>query len=510
MNSTFQTKIPKTTENKIFDCLSDYCNLFGMIERKMYVAIVFRKQSKKAMKKDYCRAYKITARQFNSIYSSIDGKIKALKELKAEEIKDKKKRIDNLETKIDKLCKGRLKTFETLSALKQTDEKHAKVLKKYRKIKFSIHQKKRKKAHLERRLKALLADQEKKVVRMCFGSKTLYKKQHELESNGYTNHKEWQNDWRSKRSNQAFFLGSSDESFGNQNCQYTKENNFHIKVPEALEEKYGQSMVIENIRFKYGQEFIDPLKECYIGKTRGGKDQKYYKGPMSHRIVKKEHGWYIYTSISLAFDAPKDNTHKGVLGVDFNVNFASVTETDRFGNPISTRNIKYEMYNKKSGQIDTRLSQLASELVKEAKRLDKNIILEDLEFKTAKLAMKDKSKKYSRMLSGFPYKKFQNTVLRKAEKEGVLVKLVNPAYTSVMGQVKYMKRYGLSSHASAALVIGRKGLGYDEKMTRRSLVGPLDGKLKHKTNKEMWKEVNQTLKKYTFKNRMYILYKTAV
>ena len=33
-----------------------------------------------------------------------------------------------------------------------------------------------------------------------------------------------------------------------------------------------------------------------------------------------------------------------------------------------------------------------------------------------------------------------------------------------MGKVKYMSRYGLSIHEAASLVIGRRGMGYKEKM----------------------------------------------
>ena len=49
---------------------------------------------------------------------------------------------------------------------------------------------------------------------------------------------------------------------------------------------------------------------------------------------------------------------------------------------------------------------------------------------------------------------------------GFRVKKVNPAYTSVIGRFKYMKKYGLSVHESAALVIGRRGLGYRERVPK--------------------------------------------
>ncbi|MDZ5610878.1 transposase, partial [Bacillus pseudomycoides] len=41
---------------------------------------------------------------------------------------------------------------------------------------------------------------------------------------------------------------------------------------------------------------------------------------------------------------------------------------------------------------------------------------------------------------------------------------VNPAYTSISGKMKYMRKLGISIHQSAAFTIGRRGLGYKEKV----------------------------------------------
>ena len=41
---------------------------------------------------------------------------------------------------------------------------------------------------------------------------------------------------------------------------------------------------------------------------------------------------------------------------------------------------------------------------------------------------------------------------------GIELISVNPAYTSQIGHHKFMKKYGISSHESAALVIGRRVL----------------------------------------------------
>ena len=53
----------------------------------------------------------------------------------------------------------------------------------------------------------------------------------------------------------------------------------------------------------------------------------------------------------------------------------------------------------------------------------------------------------------------------------------NPAYTSVIGRVKYAKPLGVSVHQAAALAIARRGMGYREAAQHRPLIP--DGKGDH-------------------------------
>ena len=80
------------------------------------------------------------------------------------------------------------------------------------------HGKRRRLANLKFRLAGLEADLAAGRVRLCFGSKKLWRKQHHLEQNGYASHEEWQQDWRDVRSNEFFVLGSRDETAGCQLC----------------------------------------------------------------------------------------------------------------------------------------------------------------------------------------------------------------------------------------------------------------------------------------------------
>ena len=99
---------------------------------------------------------------------------------------------------------------------------HKKV-KQYRNVKRFIHQKKRKLYSLTLKLKKLESDFKEEKVRICFGSKALFQKQFHLEENDIT-FEQWKKEWKEKRAAQFTFIGSKDETFGNQSCTYDLEN----------------------------------------------------------------------------------------------------------------------------------------------------------------------------------------------------------------------------------------------------------------------------------------------
>ena len=81
-------------------------------------------------------------------------------------------------------------------------------------------------------------------------------------------------------------------------------------------------------------------------------------------------------------------------------------------------------------------------------------MVEKLDFRQKKAVLEGESRKYSRMLSGFSYGKVKAYFLSRGYREGVEIIEVNPAYSSVVGRVKFMERYGLTVHQAAALVLG--------------------------------------------------------
>ena len=71
------------------------------------------------------------------------------------------------------------------------------------------------------------------------------------------------------------------------------------------------------------------------------------------------------------------------------------------------------------------------------------------------------------MLSSFSYGKIKAYFISRGYRQGVEIHQVNPAYSSVIGRVKFMERYGLTVHQAAALVLARRLLGCSERIPRR-------------------------------------------
>ena len=519
MNRTFMTKIPKVMYQmpevqRAILYFTEWCEYFATIEHRLFVDLVHRKISVTQLKKEYAKAYGITARQFNSIRAQIEGKISAIKELKEAELLEKQAKVKSFENKLDSLLANKSEIFDKLSNTPMNSKKHSSVVKQYRKIKASIHYLKRKIQKYRDKINRLETDTSNDVVRICFGTKQLFGKQFRLDENQYKNHDEWLKDWKTARNSQFFSMGSSDETFGNQNVQYDKNNNLIIRVAKHFEKKYGKYVTIPNVTFKYGQNAIDRCKDFYMGETRTGKPQKYYNTSVSYRIMQKEHGWYIAATVQVDDVDIITDSRLGAIGVDFNVNFVSVCFIDRFGNPIKELTIKCPMYNKTTGQLDGMLGRLAYKLCKLAQDYKIPLIIEDLSFANAK-RMIDTNKKYKRMINSFPYGKFRDALNARASNVGVDVIAVNPAYTSIIGQFKFMKKYGLSSHGAAACAIARKGLNfYTPKIEkhRKEYIKQLLPKLNMNIdNYKMWKELSSIVKKHLkFNDRIQMLYSNLI
>ena len=158
---------------------------------------------------------------------------------------------------------------------------------------------------------------------------------------------------------------------------------------------------------------------------------------------------------------------RGAIGVDLNADHLAVADTDASGNYLNAWRVPLVTYGKSQHQAEALIGDAVAGVVEYAKEVGKPVVIEKLDFRQKKAALEGESRKYSRMLSSFSYGKIKAYFLSRGYRQGVEVNQVNPAYSSVVGRVKFMERYGLTVHQAAALVLARRLLGCSERIPRR-------------------------------------------
>ena len=336
-------------------------------------------------------------------------------------------------------------------------------------------------ATLQSRLAALEGDVADGRVRLCFGSKHLWRKQHHLGENGYANHQEWLADWQDARSDELFVLGSRDETGGCQLCVATVADDgtltLRLRMPDCLAGRHGKYLTIEGVRFASGHEQVLAALDSNdeYARYRREHGEKAARATslgqaISYRFKRDRKGWRVFATTQM-MDMPAV-THKdrGAIGADLNADHLAVCETDASGNPVYSFSVPLVTYGKSSRQAEAIIGDavaVVAVVVEYAREAGKPIVIEKLDFRQKKAVLEGESRKYSRMLSSFSYGKIKAYFLSRGYREGVEVHHVNPAFSSVIGRVKFMERYGLSVHQAAALVLARRLLGCSERIPRR-------------------------------------------
>ncbi|WP_338452510.1 IS200/IS605 family accessory protein TnpB-related protein [Niallia oryzisoli] len=514
MFKTYQTKLKNDIINlknhstiAVYEYFHQNAKYFGMLERKLFVDLYVRKKPSGDLKKLYCAAHKITARQYNSIKKQLDGRMSSKLELSKLYRKDMNEKVKNTTNLIRSKEEQKVKLQSKLLKMKGNEANFLKKVMQYRNIKRSIHQKKRKLYSLLLKLEKLEGDFKQEKIRICFGSKDLFQKQFHLEENGIT-FRQWKKEWEEKRAAQFTLIGSKDETFGNQSCTYDVENNLRIRVFSKDEEVFGNYVNLTNVMFGYGQENIDKAKIPSIGYTKGKMNQVIYYRALTWKFVRKNGNWYAYVTVDVDIPPIISLKNNGILSIDYNYGFLAVSDVDRFGNLVHSFQVPYQTTHCTSEQTEQNLSVALKTVILYAIEKAKPIGFENLDFKKKKQNLKRMSPKQAKMLSGFAYSTYQSMLQSKCEAAGIECISVNPAYTSQIGHHKFMKKYGISSHESAALVIGRKCLNFKriEKIPQHHILNKnkKDSILKM-DRLSQWKEICTQWKKYSFNNKIYLL-----
>lgn len=281
--------------------------------------------------------YGILKRTANSIISDAQGTLNALIELKQYEKSQVELKISSLEKMIGKL---EIKIANNKDLLRLNDKTVSLVA--HRNLKRKLVSKKNQLNHKKQKLENLNYQIDHGVYKLCFGTKYLINHDY--------------NKFVDRRDSQISFVGTKTETAGNQLLQlsYNNQNNqFNIKLRKDIggfKDKLGSYVI--------GKVYFNHHKQALISILTN------HNSPLSYKVIKNNGRYYLYCTFEMQRDKESFITHSyhGVIGLDFNKGFVTLTETNQYGHMIDTDLIRYRF--KQGDATQTDLEAVAS-LVKE-------------------------------------------------------------------------------------------------------------------------------------------------
>ncbi|MUG95560.1 hypothetical protein F7734_25635 [Scytonema sp. UIC 10036] len=446
-------------------------------------------KSKLDCNKELQRLFNINKRYSNSIYTEVQGIVTNVNKNRANHIKflegqiksiksDMKKRSKQIKefAKQENILKNQKKGFKTSKTkIKKACSIYARQRQttQLQDAKFGLHQKKRRLHLLQSQLAHLKSTSPKYVL----------------------------------PDNDSFILvGSKDESSGNQLAQFDyieKTDNFvlSIRTPYALEERLGGDYIrIDGLNFKYGKHnLVESISErCYKVKTKDG-TEKWAIGysAVTLRFYWKDNCWYVAATTDVNLPEITSEYLSGYVGVDLNADSIGWAVCDVQGNLLEYGDYKLDLHSTSSDRREAILRDAATFIALKAKKYNFPVGSENLDFSEKKKQLKEKGKKYARMLSSFGYTQWNEALDNACSKYGIYHKKVNPAFSSTIGMLKFMSMYGMNSASSAAFVIARRGRRFSERLPKQhhllhSKSAYTDKKVKHVWSH--WSKVAKSVK----------------
>ena len=442
---TTELKLNKEYNQLVGKYISDYIELFNKIQRLTFHRIKnyyikngkITQEDKNIIYAQLKEEFNLTTRAIDAIMSNMLGRYESIKELKKFEQKSLERKISTLEKELT-----RLKDERALQRINLNNNLKGFNFVKYKNLKIKIYWKENRLNTKKQKLKNLKNEIETGKYKVCFGTKKLLQKDYK--------------EFVKKRDSEIYFLGRAREKSCNNNFQVeysSKTNQFYFRIRKEVD--------LEDDKFVYGQfnfnnkNYTNLLKNLLRTK----------ESALTYRIKVKDNK--VLLQIIYNFEHNKDlcitRNSYGVVGVDFNKGFVSVSETDKYGNLINTFNIDYQY--SKGNQTTNDFQVIATKLKDYCLNVGKDLVIEKLNFTKKKDNLISKrGKKYNEMLSTLAYSKFDSIITSKCAKNRIFLHKVNPAWTSWIAKQKYCPKMKLNIHSGASYVIARRGMLLKDKI----------------------------------------------
>jgi hypothetical protein len=324
-------------------------------------------------------------------------------------------------------------------------------------------------------LEARLAEVEERIVAgrvsVCRGGRRLAKLRHAVDRDQVAlSQAQWRERWRAER----LFLsadGGADKRWGNETIRvHPDEGWLELRLPTPLAHLANRPH--SRYRLSCPVTFSHRVAEWAAQAACGAVRYDLWFDPARRR-------WYADASWRLpgrpvpSLEALRQHP---VLAMDLNAEHVAGWTLDPAGNPLGPPcTIPLELAGQPATTRNGRLRAAVAEMIGVATRHGCHaIVVEDLDFADARhigretLGRGRRGRRLRRIVASMPTRQFRDLLVGMAANAGLWVLAVDPAWTSVWGGRYWQDPLNqqtkppvtVSRHHAAALVIGRRGLGY--------------------------------------------------
>ena len=267
---TIITQLHKVNNKDIIEYFENASVYFCKLQRKAFHIfknenITGKKTEYKKFRQDFMKEHNISRRTAESILRDVQGKMKALEELKKYEVSQKEQKIKKLKEEIEKLDKKisefqkKMKNKIKINHFKYWNLKKSRAFKKMKLNKFQM------------RLEQLKWEIETEHYKLCFGTKKL------LQSN--------KTEFHLQRDSQISYIGSKAETGRNSMFQLSYNN-----INNQFEIKIRKDFGFDNKeKYVYGKCYFNNHKNKLI-KALEVKNST----PLTYSIIRKNGKYYVH------------------------------------------------------------------------------------------------------------------------------------------------------------------------------------------------------------------------
>jgi IS605 OrfB family transposase len=294
---------------------------------------------------------------------------------------------------------------------------------------------------------------------VVFGGRRLFEKLCKNHLTGKAREK-LKKQWRELRQGTLIAIGSKHK---------TAQGNLLLRFME-LDGKLHLRITTGNREFIYAKVLREPSnsKDKWITFMAMLLESWQTKNYFAYTVELKLREGDVYGSVSFEIPTPevKYTKENGVIAIDTNASpiHLAVAEVSKTGELLSYQTISlHHLLGLSKNAKDHQEWILAHKIVDLAIQKGKAIAIENLE-KLRKGMRGDGKAKLRKILHNWNAKKLLQKIKRIARLKGVEVIEINPAYTSVIGMLKYAPQLNIDKDIAGAYVIGRRALRFKEDM----------------------------------------------